>query len=362
MRINTRVMFNVVIFFAIAFFSFSMVMLILSMIVKDNLVFVPIEKEYFESIHSDNSNVKKAEFIVMGEEKDKLKNHNIFDSSRRTIQFESMARKNMKQSESGAFSEGEEESSEMRDSKKRKFLHYFMNPSECPLYEEAQLLGTVIAIPYEESTASIMMGGASSSRRRTRRYNRNQRQRGSDSDDSAHVISVRSQIPDSDISVSAIGRNFAILSTPEGIQCIGENVGTADEDESTETAEKKPSPARKASSTTDDFDIRKLDDGRYVIKREDIMKATTNLNSLAREARIVPSPDGDGFRIFRIRPNSIYKKIGIQNGDVVQSINGIDISSPDKALQAYQKLRNADKLSLNIKRNNKKESLEYVVE
>ena len=42
------------------------------------------------------------------------------------------------------------------------------------------------------------------------------------------------------------------------------------------------------------------------------------------QARIVPSfKDGvaQGFKLFSIRPDSIYSKIGIQNGDVIKRIS-----------------------------------------
>ena len=88
----------------------------------------------------------------------------------------------------------------------------------------------------------------------------------------------------------------------------------------------------------------------------------TNLNHLATQARIVPARKENGFKLFSIKPGSIYKKIGLKNGDIIKSINGIDLSSPDKALEAYQRLRSADKLSLDIVRRGKKESLDYTID
>ena len=43
--------------------------------------------------------------------------------------------------------------------------------------------------------------------------------------------------------------------------------------------------------------------------------------------------------MYAIRPNSLFGKIGLQNGDTIKSINGIDMSSPDKALEVYTKVR-----------------------
>ena len=72
------------------------------------------------------------------------------------------------------------------------------------------------------------------------------------------------------------------------------------------------------------------------------------------QPRIVPAfRDGvaTGFKLFQIRPDSIYARVGIQNGDVIRRLNGFDINSPDKALEAYSKLREANHIEVEIERN-----------
>ena len=57
-------------------------------------------------------------------------------------------------------------------------------------------------------------------------------------------------------------------------------------------------------------------------RRPSLDKALANLNDLAMQARIVPAfKDGqaEGFKLFSIRPDSLYSKIGIVNGDVHQA-------------------------------------------
>jgi general secretion pathway protein C len=75
---------------------------------------------------------------------------------------------------------------------------------------------------------------------------------------------------------------------------------------------------------------------------------------VAMQARIVPAfKDGvsQGFKLFSIRPDSIYTKIGIQNGDVVKRINGFDMNTPEKALEVYSKLRESNRIDIEIERN-----------
>ena len=100
--------------------------------------------------------------------------------------------------------------------------------------------------------------------------------------------------------------------------------------------------------------IKAVSDSEYEVPRSEIEKSLSNLNELAMQARIVPAfKDGQaqGFKLFSIRPDSLYTKIGIQNGDVIRRINGNDINSPEKALEIYSKLRDANRIDIEIERN-----------
>ena len=108
-----------------------------------------------------------------------------------------------------------------------------------------------------------------------------------------------------------------------------------------------------------------VDDRHYKIERSTVNSALANLNGLAMDARIVPSfknGQANGFKLFSIKPDSLYSKIGIQNGDVIQSINGFDMNSPDKALEAYTKLRNAASIDLQVERGGQTVSMNYGIQ
>jgi general secretion pathway protein C len=57
-----------------------------------------------------------------------------------------------------------------------------------------------------------------------------------------------------------------------------------------------------------------------------------------------------GMEIRGIQPDTLLTKLGIQNGDILESVNGESLTSPDDALGAYTTLRTADKLTLSIRR------------
>jgi general secretion pathway protein C len=109
-------------------------------------------------------------------------------------------------------------------------------------------------------------------------------------------------------------------------------------------------------------DIERVNDDEFNISRGEIDGVLSNLNKLATQARIVPSfhnGKANGFKLFSIRPNSLYAKIGIQNGDIVQRINGFELNSPDKALEIYGKLKDAQTITVDLLRRGKSTTMTY---
>ncbi|HZH77976.1 MAG TPA: type II secretion system protein GspC [Archangium sp.] len=100
--------------------------------------------------------------------------------------------------------------------------------------------------------------------------------------------------------------------------------------------------------------IRAVSENDYEVPRTEIDRTLANLNDVAMQARIVPAfKDGQaqGFKLFSIRPDSIYSKIGVQNGDVIKRINGFELNSPEKALEVYSKLKEASRIEIELERN-----------
>lgn len=110
--------------------------------------------------------------------------------------------------------------------------------------------------------------------------------------------------------------------------------------------------------------IKKVGGNSYEVEQSEIDGALANLSKLATQARVVPAFEGGesiGFKLFSIRPNSLYAKIGLKNGDIVTRINGYEINSPDKALEIYQKLKDSKQINVDLKRRGKATTLDYAI-
>ena len=100
----------------------------------------------------------------------------------------------------------------------------------------------------------------------------------------------------------------------------------------------------------------KVSETEFHVDRSVLDKIMENQAQLMRSARIVPEQkDGKtvGIRLFGIRPDTLLGKLGMQNGDRLESINGFPMANPEKALEAYARLRTADSLNVSINRHGK---------
>ena len=92
----------------------------------------------------------------------------------------------------------------------------------------------------------------------------------------------------------------------------------------------------------------------------DVDGALSDLNKVMTQARVVPSVVGGkvaGYAIFDIVPGSLYTKLGLQNNDVVERVNGVEIQSPDAFYQLFQQIRNQKSLALDFSRNGRRETV-----
>ncbi|OHE21225.1 MAG: hypothetical protein A2X95_00915 [Syntrophobacterales bacterium GWF2_56_9] len=102
--------------------------------------------------------------------------------------------------------------------------------------------------------------------------------------------------------------------------------------------------------------------GTTVVSRSLIQEAMANMGRILNQAQIRPYFNAgvpDGFIVSSIRPGSLYQKMGIANGDIIQEVNNRKIRTLDDVMGLLNTIKSGASLSLGIKRREKSEMLNY---
>lgn len=110
--------------------------------------------------------------------------------------------------------------------------------------------------------------------------------------------------------------------------------------------------------------VKKTGENAYLVDRREVEHAVANLNEVITQARAVPvMTDGkaSGFKLFAIRKGSIFDKIGLSDGDVVQKVNDTELSDPSKAVGLLEEIQSMDQIRVNFVRGGKPRSNTYTI-
>lgn len=109
--------------------------------------------------------------------------------------------------------------------------------------------------------------------------------------------------------------------------------------------------------------IEKSADGKFVIDRAEIDNAIANLDKLYTDIRAVPHfKDGrpDGLKLLSVKAGSIFSKLGLQRGDVLQKINGMDLDIK-KGLEIFNQLKTESHIAMDVERRGSNQVLNYEI-
>lgn len=129
----------------------------------------------------------------------------------------------------------------------------------------------------------------------------------------------------------------------------------------------QPAPRRAAASapttsTAAQGGVVDLGEGRFRVDRGMVDSARSNMGALLQSARMIPHMENGqtaGFRLVGMQRGSLLEQLGLRLGDVVVEINQVRLDSPEKALQIFQQVREANNISLGLIRNGQPQTFEY---
>lgn len=104
--------------------------------------------------------------------------------------------------------------------------------------------------------------------------------------------------------------------------------------------------------------------GKITVDKGTINESLKDINSLMKDVRIRPhfsNGQSDGLIVSGIRGDSVFKKLGLRNGDIIMGVDGSKIESVDDAMKLYSGLKNMQNMKIEIKRRGQVQTLDYNV-
>jgi len=98
------------------------------------------------------------------------------------------------------------------------------------------------------------------------------------------------------------------------------------------------------------------------MNRARLQQQLNNFPALLSQARVIPRMvDGKpgGFIISDIAPGSLYQQAGLQNGDIILSVNGEKITGAKQAMHMYETLKKAASIDLELMRAGQHRQIHY---
>lgn len=173
------------------------------------------------------------------------------------------------------------------------------------------------------------------------------------------VYQVGDSLP-GNVTLSSVERDKAIVKSAAGKETVLELVV-----EKSSGGKATGRPKVKSRTSTTSAKIIALGENSWQIPREEAEKARSNLNALLKTARMVPKIENGetvGFTIVNIQRGTFLDLLGLKVGDVLVQINQVELNSPEKALQIFQQVREANNLSLGLLRNGSRQTFEYTID
>jgi general secretion pathway protein C len=102
--------------------------------------------------------------------------------------------------------------------------------------------------------------------------------------------------------------------------------------------------------------------GGVVLNRSELGAGFQDMGSMLRQAQVRPYFNAgvpEGFMISNIQAGSLYQKMGIVDGDIIQGVNNRPIRTADDMMELYNVMKSGPGMALSIKRRGGSETLNY---
>lgn len=161
--------------------------------------------------------------------------------------------------------------------------------------------------------------------------------------------------------VAFVGRESVWLADPNGQVCRVDPAAKLDAPAPPRTSAQPRTAARPVDPEIAKG-IRATSPTSYDIDRATFERILTSTAELMGDVRIGPDSSGGktaGMKLTHLRQGSVLGLVGLKEGDRLDAINGIELTSPEAGLEAFAKLRLAPHIVLAVTRDGKTSEVQY---
>ncbi len=110
--------------------------------------------------------------------------------------------------------------------------------------------------------------------------------------------------------------------------------------------------------------VSKISENVFSLDEASVGQLTGNINQYMTQVRLIPYFEGNkssGYRLAAIRPGSAFEQLGFRGGDIIQQVNNVELSSPEKMYTIFQNLKDEKRVTVNIVRQGLKNTITYEI-
>ncbi len=112
------------------------------------------------------------------------------------------------------------------------------------------------------------------------------------------------------------------------------------------------------------INVNKIGENSFSLDENTVTQLTSNINQFMTQVRIIPYFEGNksaGYRLAAMRPGSAFAQLGFRGGDIIQRVNDVELTSPEKMYTIFQNLKDEKRVTVDILRQGRKSTLTYEI-
>ncbi len=106
-------------------------------------------------------------------------------------------------------------------------------------------------------------------------------------------------------------------------------------------------------SSSNKIQLQKVGPGKFAVSRAEVQQTMENPAQFFSQMRAMPhfvNGKTDGFAISQVQPGSVFQQLGLQDGDLLTSIQGQPVTNPMQAMGLIQAVKTASAIDLTVNR------------